>query len=132
MVAGGLLAGGQVAHGDVEEVAVEFRIQDAVTADLGTGAAEQQLTVFDFHGHVLGDVHERLGPAEHEGLPFGFLHGLGEVQGAFHVDDGGLSFKLGDEVEHAGMRVIVLVLFALLFVKDALFLRGMAFTGLRG
>ena len=124
-----LFAGGQIAHRDVEEVAVEFRVQNAVTAYLGAGAAEKKLPVLHFHGHVSGDVHEGLGPAQNQRLTFGFLHGLGEIQGAFHVDDGRLTFKLGDEVEHTGMRVVVFVLLALLFVEDALFLRRMTFTG---
>ena len=128
-LSGGLLTGGQVAHSDVKEVAVEFGVQDAVTAVLSGGAAEEELTVLNDDGDVLGDVHEGLGPAEHEGLAFGFLHGLGEVQGALNVDVRGLTIELGDQLHHAAVRVIVHVLLALLTVEDTLFLRAMAFTG---
>ena len=58
-----LRTGGQVAHGDVKEVAVEFGIEDAVTAVMTTAAAEQELVVLHHDGDVLGDVHESLGPA---------------------------------------------------------------------
>ena len=128
-LSGGLLTGGQVAHSDVEEVAVEFGVEDTVAAVLSGSAAEEELTVLNDHGDVLGDVHEGLGPAENEGLAFGFLHGLGEVQGALNVDVRSLTIELGDQFHHATMGVIVHVLFALLAVEDALFLRAMAFTG---
>ena len=128
-LSGGLLTGGQVAHSDVKEVAVEFGVQDAVTAVLSGSAAEEELTVLNDDGDVLGDVHEGLGPAEHEGLAFGFLHGLGEVQSALNVDVRSLTIELGDQFHHAAVRVIVHVLLALLTVEDTLFLRAMAFTG---
>ena len=126
---GGLLTGGQVAHSDVEEVAVEFGVEDTVAAVLSGSAAEEELTVLNDHGDVLSDVHEGLGPAQHEGLAFGFLHGLSEVQSAFNVDVRGLTIELGDQFHHATVGVIVLVFLTLLTVEDALFLRAMAFTG---
>ena len=123
---GGLLAGGQVAHGDVEEVAVQLRIEDAVAAELAAGAAEQELVFVDGDGDVLGDVHESLGPAKDEGLALGLGRGLGEVQGAFDVDDGGLPVKAPDHLEHALVGVFVLVFLAVALGEDAVFLRGMA------
>ena len=117
-------AGGQIAHRDVEEVAVEFRVQNAVTAYLGAGAAEKKLPVLHFHGHVSGDVHEGLGPAQIQGLTFGFLHGLGEEQGAVRVDDGGHAVEGFQNVEKSLMLCAVGIVLARGLVLKNFFLSG--------
>ena len=124
-------AGGQVFHGHVQEVAVQFGVQDAVTA-VAAGAAQQQLVVLHVHGDVLGDVHQSLGPAQHQGLAFGFLHGLGEVQGAFDVDAGLHAVEAFQHAEHALVGGAETVDLAFDLIEQALFLGGSAFAnGLR-
>ena len=120
-------AGGQVAHRNIKKVAVQFGVQNAVTA-IATGAAKQQLVFLHIDGHVLRNVHEGLGPAQHQGLTVCFLHGLGEVQGAFDVDARLLAFKAFQQLENAGVGFTELVFPALDLVVQTLFLRGAAFA----
>ena len=61
-------------------------------------------------------------------LTFGLLHGLGEVQGAFHVDAGLLAFKALQKGEHAGVGFAEAIFLAGDTVVEALFLRGNAIT----
>ena len=124
-------AGGQVLHGHVQEVAVQFGVQDAVTA-VAAGAAQQQLVILHIHGDVPGDVHQGLGPAQHQGLPFGLLHGLGEVQGAFDVDTGLHAVETFQHAEHALMGGAEAVDLAFDLVEQALFLGGSAFANSLG
>ena len=122
--------GGQVAHGDIEEVAVEFGIQDAVTTVMTAAAAEDELIVLHHDRDVLGDVHQSLGPAEHQRLTHGFGHGLGEVQGAFHVDGGFLAVETFEQLEHALVGFAIDVFLASELVFKALFMRGFDFSKL--
>ena len=120
-------AGGQIAHRNIKKVAVQFGVQNAVTA-IAASAAKQQLVFLHVHGHVFRNVHEGLGPAQHQGLTVRFLHGLGEVQCAFNVDARLLAFKAFQQLEHAGVGFAELVFPALDLVIQTLFLRGAAFA----
>ena len=121
-------AGGQLAHGDVQKVAVQFGIENAVAA-VATGTAQQKLIFLHTDRNIFGDVHERLGPTQHQGLAFGFLHGLGEVQGAFNIDTRLLPVEAFQQFENAGVRFAEFVLFALDPIIETLFLGGPAFAG---
>lgn len=81
-----------------------------------------ELMVVDVHGHVLGDVHQRLGPAQGQGLAFGGLHGLGEVLGALHVDAGAGVVEALEDGEHAFVGCTVAVDLAFDLVLKALFM----------
>ena len=120
--------GGQVLYGDVKEVTIKFRVKDAITAAAGAGAAKKKHIVFNSDGDVLSDLAESLGPAEHERLAFGFLHGLGEVKGAFNVDDGLLAIKTLEHAEGALMRFAETVNLAVYTILDAEFLGRKTFT----
>ena len=120
--------GGQVLDGDVKEVAIKFRVKDAITAAAGTGAAEKKHIVLNGDGDVLGDLAESLGPAEHERLSLGFLHGLGEVQCALNVDDGLLAIETLEHAEGTLMRFAETVNLAVYTVLDAQFLGRKTFT----
>jgi hypothetical protein len=74
-------------------------------------------------GDVLGDVHQRFGPAQHQGLAFGGLHGLGEIQGTLNVNTRLLAFKALHQFEHAAVRRAELVFLAFNLIEQALFLR---------
>jgi len=121
------LASGQVAHRDIKKVSVQLGVQDAITA-VAACAAQQQLVILHVDGHVFRNVHEGLGPAQHQRLAVGFLHGLGEVQGALNVDARLLTFKTLQQLENAGVGFAELVFLALDLVVQTLFLRGAAFA----
>jgi hypothetical protein len=121
------LAGGQIAHGDIQKVAVQFGIQNTVTA-IATGAAKQQLVFLHVDGHVFRNVHEGLCPAQYQGLTVCLLHGLGEVQRAFNVDARLLALKALQQLENAGVGFTELVFPALDLVVQTLFLGGPAFA----
>ena len=112
----------------VKEVTIKFRVKDAITAAAGAGAAKKKHIVFNSDGDVLSDLAESLGPAEHERLAFGFLHGLGEVKGAFNVDDGLLAIKTLEHAEGALMRFAETVNLAVYTILDAEFLGRKTFT----
>ena len=78
---------GKLVDRQIEKVPVQFGVQDAV-APLAPGAADQQLVVIDVHRDVFGDVLQGLGPAQHQGLPLGLAHGLGEIFAPLDVDLG--------------------------------------------
>jgi hypothetical protein len=118
---GGLGAGGEVAHRDVQEVAVQFRIENAVTA-VATGATQKQLVVLDIYGHVLGDVTEGLGPAQDKRLSLGLLHGLGEIQRPFDIDAGLLSVEAFEHLENTTVCLAKFILFAFHLVVKTLLL----------
>ena len=120
-------AGGQIAHRNIQKVAVQFGVQNAVTA-IAASAAKQQLVFLHVDGHVLRNMHKGLGPAQHQGLTVCFLHGLGEVQGAFDVDARLLTFKAFQQLENAGVGCAELVFPALDLVVQPLFLGGAAFA----
>ena len=86
-VEGGLDPLGELLDGQIEEITVQFGIEDAVAA-LVSGTPDQQLVIVDMHGDVLGDVLQRLGPAQGQVLTLGLLHRLGEVFGALDIDFG--------------------------------------------
>ena len=123
-----LRAGGKVAHGDVEEVAVEFGVQDAVTSVMTTAAAEEELIVLHHDGDVLGNVHQSLGPAENQGLTHGFGHGLREEQSAFDVDSGLLAVETFQQLEHALVGFAIDVFFTGDVVFETLLMRRFDFS----
>ena len=123
-----LRAGWKVAHGDVEEVAVEFGVQDAVTAVMTTAAAEEELVVLHHDGDVLGNVHQSLGPAENQRLTHGFGHGLREVQSAFDVDSGLLAVETFQQLEHALVGFAIDVFFTGDVVFETLLMRRFDFS----
>ena len=86
-VEGGLHPLGELLNGQIEEIPVQFGIENPVTS-LVPGSADQELMVVDVDGHVLGDVLQRLGPAQGQVLAFGLLHRVGEVFGALDIDLG--------------------------------------------
>ena len=69
----GLLAGGQIAYGDIQKVSVQFGVQNAVAA-VAAGAAEQELIFLHADGDVLRNVHQGLGPAQSKMLAFRLTH----------------------------------------------------------
>ena len=123
-----LRTSGKVAHGDVEEVAVEFGIQDTVTAVMTAATAEEELIVLHHDGDVLGNVHQSLGPAENQRLAHGFRHGLGEVQGAFHVDSGLLAVETFQQLEHALVGFAIDIFFTGDLVFETLLMRRFDFS----
>ncbi|KAF5044587.1 hypothetical protein DSECCO2_490250 [anaerobic digester metagenome] len=117
----------QLLHRDVQEVAVQFGVEDAVAA-VAAGAAEQELVVLDIDGHVLGDVLHGLGPAQNQRLAFGLLHGLGEIEGSFYVNARLLPVESLQHLENTTVCFAKSVFLALDFVIKPLFLRGHALT----
>jgi len=55
--------------------------------------------IVDVDGDVLGDVLQRLGPAQGQVLAFGLLHRIGEVLGALDVDLGALHLETLHDAE---------------------------------
>lgn len=88
---GALFAVGKILHDFNVEVAVDFRIQDAVASELPY-AAREKLVGRDVYGNLFSHILERLGPAQGQQLTFGLAHGFREVPGALdvHVGNGEL------------------------------------------
>ncbi len=121
----GLLAGGQIAYGDIQKVPVQFGIQNAVAA-VAARAAEQELIFLHAHGDVFRNVHQGFGPAQSKMLAFRLPHGFGEIQCALDVDARLLSVKPFQQAEHAGMSFAEMVFLALNLFLQAFFLWGEA------
>ena len=88
---GALFAVGKILHDFNVEVAVDFRIQDAVASELPY-AAREKLVGRDVYGNLFSHILERLGPAQGQQLTFGLAHGFREIPGALdvHVGNGEL------------------------------------------
>ena len=109
-------------------VSVQFGIQNAVARALTTATAGNELVVVNVDRHLFANVLERLGPAQHEHLPFGFLHGFGEQLCPLHVDEGLLAVKHPDHLVHARMQQFVGILLAVNLVFNDPFLSGKSIT----
>ena len=84
-LAGDQLVGMRVEASGTAELAVDHRV-----APRRTGAAHEQLVVFDVNGVMRQDVGQRLAPSEHRGLAFAGLHGLRQQAGPLDVEADGL------------------------------------------
>jgi hypothetical protein len=62
-----------------------------------------------YTGHVLGDVHHGLGPAQDQRLALGLTHGLGEVLATFNVDHRSQSLDPIQNLKGALMAFILTV-----------------------
>ena len=69
------------------EVAVQFRIEDAVAAKAASTAGNQGIRI-DIDSDLLCHILESLGPAQAEQLSFCLPHGFGEVEGTLHINAG--------------------------------------------
>ena len=113
---GALRAMVQIAQHFAVEVAVDFRIQNAVTAELAHAAGEK-LIGGDVHRDLFGHVLQSLGPAQGQKLAFRGLHGFGEVLGALHVHMGNGELVAFENLVHALTAGAIDLL-----VDDAIFL----------
>ena len=125
-VEGGSLVAGQLLEGGRLIVAVQFGIQDAVTGALLAATTGDELVIVDVDGHVLADVLEGLGPAQHQQFAFGLLHGFGEQQRALHVDMGLFAFKGSHQTVQAGMLFSIGIALAGDGIEKELFLFGIS------
>ena len=98
-----VLARGEVSQDTFIEVAVQLGIDDAVAPLVGAQTAHDELGIFDIDGHLLGHVHQGLGPAQGQVLAFRLLHGFGEIAGALDVDIGRSAVKGLQHVDDAGV-----------------------------
>ena len=71
--------------------------------EVGAQTAHDELGIFDIDGHLLGHVHQGLGPAQGQVLAFRLLHGFGEIAGALDVDIGRSAVKGLQHVDDAGV-----------------------------
>ena len=119
------LAGGQIAHRDIQKITVKLGIKDAITT-VAAGAAKQKLVLLDADGNIFGNVHKSLAPAKHKWLAFRFFHGLGEIKSALDIYARFLAFKTLQQPEHTLMRMTESIFVTCNLVFDSFFLRRTA------
>ena len=125
---GGILAGGEIVQNALVEIPVQFGIQNAVAAVVPAETSHNELGILNIDRHFLRDIHQRLRPAECQMLSLGFPHGLGEIPGALHVDDGRSAVKRFKHVDDAGLLGTERTGLALRGVLNPLLLRSTATT----
>ena len=121
---GALVAMLQVGQHFAVKVAVDFRIQNAVTAKLAH-AASNKLVGGNVDGDFFGHVFQGLGPAQGQQFAFGFAHGFGEILGALNVHVGKAELVLFQNAVNALAPFTVNA-----FIDNAFFLGGHAATAL--
>ena len=91
----------------VHEIAVQFGIQNAVTPGVGAAAPHNKLHGLHIYRNVLGNMLQRLCPAQHQGLPLCPSHGFREQPSALYVDDRRHAVKSVQNGEQTGMLLPV-------------------------